>query len=78
MACFESGVSRYIKGVCVVEVGFPVDMRGHADISCNQCPFYHRSTRTCFLNHEIVAYPDRYVGYNCPLEILDDEKEGNP
>lgn len=68
MANFDSGVASYIIARATVEVGFPVDFKGNADISCNQCPFFRRSYRTCGLNGSVVAYPERYVGDKCPLE----------
>ena len=71
MADFESGVSGYVTGRAQITVHFPVDMRGHADISCAQCPYYSRSARICRLNNTIPAYPDKYVGDNCPLERED-------
>ena len=71
---FDSGVDSYITGYYVVEVHFPVS-KGKADISCNQCPFYGRTSKTCQLNKSVVHYPDRYVGYNCPLEIKEEKVE---
>lgn len=73
MANFDSGVARYIKARAVVEVGFPVDWKGSADISCKQCPYYVRATQRCALNQVVVNYPERYVGSECPLEIVEDE-----
>jgi hypothetical protein len=68
MANFESGVSRYVIGRYTVEVGFPVDFKGNADISCKQCPYFRRTYSTCGLNGTVCAYPDKYVGDHCPLE----------
>ena len=73
---FESGVSSYIKGVAVVEVFFPVDRKGAADVSCRQCQYYQQMTRKCALNAKVVAYPDHYVGSHCPLQF-DDGEEAN-
>lgn len=67
MANFDSGVKSYIKGRCMVEVGFPVDWKGKSDVSCNQCPYYGRSSKTCQLNKQIVHFPEKYIGFNCPL-----------
>lgn len=75
MANFDSGVARYIIGRYTVEVGFPVDFNGRADISCNQCQFFRRSYRTCGLNGTVCAYPDKFVGDQCPLILVDEEKE---
>ncbi len=74
MANFDSGVKRYIRARAVVEVGFPVDWRDSADISCKQCPFYVRATQRCALNQTVVNYPERYVGENCPLELVEEEE----
>lgn len=72
MARFEDGVRAYVKGETTVAVYFPVDARGEADISCRQCPHYVQSQRRCGLNSRVVAYPDKFVGQDCPLEL----KEG--
>ena len=80
MANFESGVSKYIKATATVEVGFPVDNRGNADISCHQCEFFSRQSGICQLTKKISEYPQRYVGSHCPLNIIDvvrKEVEGN-
>ena len=68
MANFDSGVKRYIKARAVVEVNFPVDWKDNAEIACKHCNFYVRATQRCGLNHEIVNYPERYIGECCPLE----------
>ena len=69
MPNFDSGVDHYITGYYVVEVHFPVDAKGRADISCNQCPYFGRTSKTCQLNKAVVHYPDKFVGLNCPLEL---------
>lgn len=75
MAAFDSGVASYIHGSATVDVYFPVDAKGNADISCNQCYFYRRSYQTCGLNGEVCAYPMKYVGAMCPLKS-DEEGDG--
>ena len=72
MSLFDSGVSRYVTGSATVRVFFPVDRKGVPDVCCKQCRFFRQQSRICGLNGEIVAYPDHYVGQNCPLEM---EKE---
>ena len=67
MADFSSGVDSYIKGRCMVAVHFPVDAKGNADVSCNQCPYYGRTSKTCQLNKQVVNFPERYIGASCPL-----------
>ena len=75
MASFESGVKEYVKAYAVVEVYFPVDFKGSADVSCKQCPYLSHSARICQLNKKVVAYPERHVGQYCPLsEIIEKEK----
>lgn len=73
MANFDSGVASYIEAYAVVTVHFPVDSKGHADISCNQCPYYGRNSKTCQLTKSVVHFPEKFVGRECPLM----EKERN-
>lgn len=73
MACFDSGVKRYIKARAVVEVNFPVDWKDNAEIACKHCPFYVRATQKCALNQQIVNFPERYVGEYCPLEKVTED-----
>lgn len=68
MANFESGVASYIKGQATVEVFFPVDQKGNAEICCRHCPYLSSNDRMCQLNKMPVAYPNKYVGDNCPLK----------
>lgn len=74
MANFESGVARYIIGQVTVTVGFPVDFKGNAEIACKHCRFFVRATQRCGLNQEIVNYPDKYVGVECPLERIENDE----
>lgn len=69
---FDSGIDRYIKGTAKVEVFFPVDRKGNADISCAQCFFYREASRRCSLTGQISEYPTKYVGGHCPLEMEDE------
>lgn len=73
MASFDSGVASYIHAQAKVDVFFPVDARGNADISCNQCYYFRRQSRSCALNGEICQYPEKYVGASCPLEEVEEE-----
>ena len=68
MPDFESGVAGYIHAHATVHVHFPIDAKGNADISCNQCNFFRRQSSTCGLNGQPCAYPNKYVGAWCPLE----------
>lgn len=65
---FETGVSKYVKGVCEIEAFFPVDNRGISHISCQHCRFYTGKYR-CGINREICDFPDKYRGANCPLKV---------
>lgn len=71
MARFDNGVASYVIGQATVTVGFPVDSKGNAEIACKHCRFFVRATQRCALNQEIVNFPERYVGVNCPLERID-------
>ena len=71
MAIFDSGVVAYVKAIATVEVNFPVDAKGNADIACKYCPYLSSNTRMCQLNKKPVAYPDKFVGAECPLERKD-------
>ena len=73
MANFDSGVKRYIKAVAVVEVGFPVDWKDRAEIACKHCNFFVRATQRCGLTQQVVNFPERYVGENCPLQRVDED-----
>lgn len=77
MANFESGVMKYIKAIAVVEVGFPVDWRGNAEIACKHCQFYDRAKQRCNLTQQVVNFPDKYVGECCPLERIEEGETEN-
>lgn len=66
---FDSGVASYVHGKATVDVYFPVDGRGNADISCQQCFFFREASRRCGLTGQISEYPTKYVGSHCPLEM---------
>ncbi len=74
MPNFDSGVASYVKAYAIVEVNFPVDDKGRADISCKQCSYLSVTARICQLNKKTVAYPEKFVGQYCPL-IRTEEKE---
>lgn len=67
MADFSDGVKGYINTSAIVHVAFPIDWRGNADVSCNQCPYFGRNSKTCQLTKSVVHYPEKYIGYDCPL-----------
>lgn len=72
MANFQSGVSGYIKTYAVVNVNFPVDDKGRAEVMCKHCPYLSSNERVCQLNKEPVAYPNKYIGDRCPLQEVED------
>ena len=74
MPNFDSGVSGYIRGRCEIEVYFPIDMKGNMDICCRQCRYYSPSYHSCRLTGDMVAYPEKYVGQTCPLEMEDEDE----
>lgn len=77
MADFSSGVSGYIVGEATVKVFFPKDLKGRENVCCCQCEYYSRTGKTCMLNKKIVAYPEHYIGQNCPLKFEDMETENS-
>ena len=74
MADFSSGVSGYVKGWAMIEVNFPIDSKGRADVCCEQCPYYGRTSRTCQLNKQVIHYPNK-MGFYCPLKIEGEEEK---
>ena len=77
MADFDSGVKRFITGICTVEVHFPVDWKDRADACCMQCPYLSSNERMCQLNKQPVQYPKQYVGFDCPLNFKEKEEKEN-
>lgn len=74
MSNYDSGVSGFIKGYYTVEVNFPIDSKGRADVCCEQCPYYGRTSKTCQLNKAVIHYPHK-IGYYCPLTIQGENEE---
>ncbi len=72
MARFDDGVKCYIKARAVVEVGFPVDWHDKEEIACKHCRFFVVATRKCGLTGEVVCFPEKYVGSECPLEPIEE------
>lgn len=77
MADFSSGVKSFITGECTIKVHFPVDWKDRADVCCMQCPYLSSNERMCQLNKQTVQYPKQYVGFDCPLEFVEAEKDEN-
>ena len=72
MADYENGVSSYIHATATIDVYFPVDAKGNADVNCYQCEYFHRTSSRCGLNDRLCAYTQKYIGQYCPLNF---EKE---
>lgn len=72
MKRFENGVQRFIHGEVRISVNFPVDWNGRESVCCTQCPFLSSNERMCQLNKKPVQYPQKYVGYHCPLEFAEE------
>ena len=72
---FESGISKYVHAVAKMDVYFPVDHKGNEYCCCSQCFFYREASQTCGLNHQPVTFPNKYTGYACPLERVNDEQD---
>ena len=72
MADFSSGVSVYVTGRYEIKVNFPIDLKGRPDVSCNQCPYYGRSAKICYLNKHTPVYPEKYIGQECPIKFEDE------
>lgn len=77
MADFSSGVAKFIKARAIVEVGFPVDFKGKAEIACKHCNFFVRATQRCGLTQTIVNYPEKYIGCDCPLIPIEEGEEND-
>lgn len=69
MKQFESGVRFYTKARATVTVNFPENA-----VCCEYCLFYHRASRYCGLDRNIIPFrPDRTVGDRCPLELIEED-----
>lgn len=64
-----NGVKSFIDGTATVVVHFPVDWQGRSFVCCVQCPYLSSSKRYCQLNQRPVQFPERYIGYDCPLNL---------
>ncbi len=67
MSYFASGVSGYIHTAAEITVHFPIDERGSASVNCVNCYLYREASRRCGITGEIIPYPNKYVGNDCPL-----------
>ena len=71
MANFDSGCKGFVVMECTVRVNFPIDWKDRAEIACKHCPYLSSNERMCQLNKEPVAYPNKYVGAQCPLQEIE-------
>ena len=74
---FDSGVKSFVTGECTIEVHFPVNWKGQADVKCTQCPFLSSNERMCQLNKKPVQYPNQFIGFDCPLSFNETEEKQN-
>lgn len=69
----DRGVKRFITGRAVVEVKFPVDWSDREYVRCTMCGFLSSNSRICKLTGDPVYFPEKTIGYDCPLKF--DSKE---
>lgn len=69
MSRIDSGVKEFIRGKAEITVNFPVDWSDRAYVYCVQCPFLSSNERMCQLNKQPVQFPQRSIGYDCPLQF---------
>ncbi len=72
----ESGVKGYLIGACEVSVGFPIDYKDKYHLACKYCKFLI-SSRRCNLTDEVVAFPESYIGNQCPFSFKELDYEDN-
>lgn len=72
MSGIDSGVKDFIQGRAEIIVNFPVDWSNRAYVCCEKCPYLSSNERICQLNRQPVQFPQRFIGYDCPLRF---EKE---
>lgn len=75
MSYYDNGCSSYIKTEATVVNYFPVDSRGTADIACVFCRYFRDGSRRCSLTNEVIPYPNKYVGRECPLTPVENKEE---
>ena len=69
MTKIDSGVKDFIRGTAEITVNFPVDWSDRAYVCCMQCQFLSSNERMCQLNKRPVQFPQRSIGYDCPLRF---------
>lgn len=72
----DRGVKRFITGRATITVKFPVDWSDRELVRCTACPYLSSNSRICKLTGEPVYFPERTIGYDCPLEFEEDIANG--
>lgn len=75
MANFDSGVSGFIKGICSIEVNFPIDWNGKSHVCCTMCPYFAKYDSKCKITDGLCHFPDKFVSATCPLEFTGEMEE---
>lgn len=75
MSRLETGVKRYIHAKAELVISFPVDWKDREFIACEYCRLYSRSSGRCNWTSEVIPFPDKYTGIECPFEREDEENE---
>lgn len=71
----DRGVKRFITGRAVVEVKFPVDWNDREYVRCTMCQYLSSNNRICKLTSDPVYFPERTIGYDCPLNFESKEEQ---
>lgn len=71
MAKFESGISDFLHIPLTVDVTFPITHKGEVIKACDFCKLF--TGRKCVLTEEVIFNPSHYVGYNCPLNEIEEK-----
>lgn len=66
----ETGVAKYVFMKVNYTFGFPVDFHGVAHVNCSYCRMYDKYKNRCNITDEPIVEPTRYVGFECPLELM--------
>ncbi len=75
MKKMEGGVKEFIRAKAEITVNFPVDWSDRAYVCCTQCPYLSSNERICQLNKQPVQFPQRFIGYDCPLRFGEEAPE---
>lgn len=70
----DRGVKRFVTGTAVVKVKFPVDWNDREYVRCTMCGFLSSNSRICKLTDDPVYFPEKTIGYDCPLNFESKEE----